>query len=78
MRAYVKSPAQGAATSVYAAVSKEWASKGGKHLSNYEERGEFEKQGKPRGRDDGYKPWAYDEGCLWKDSLKIVGLEGGE
>jgi len=74
----MKSPAQGAATSVYAAVSKKWASKGDKHLSNYEEQGEFEKQGKPQGRDDGYKPWAYDEGRLWKDSLKMVGLEGGE
>lgn len=43
----------------------EWASKGGKYLSNCEEQGEFEKQGKPQGkpqgRDDGYKPWAYDE-----------------
>jgi len=46
----------GAATSVYVAVSKEWTSKGGKHLSNCEEQGEFEKQGKPQGRDDGYKP----------------------
>lgn len=41
---------------VYAAVSKEWASKGGKHSSNYEEQGELEKQGKPQGRDGGYKP----------------------
>lgn len=39
----------------------EWASKGGKYLSNCEEQGEFEKQGEPQGRDDGYKPWAYDE-----------------
>ena len=50
-------------------------------MSNCEEQGEFEKQGKPQGRDDGYKPWPYDEeeeGRLWKDSLKMVGLEGGE
>jgi hypothetical protein len=63
----MKSPAQGAATSVYVAVNEEWASKGSKYLSNCEEQGEFEKQGMPQGRDDGYKPWAYDEeeeGCL--------------
>ena len=80
-RVYMKSPAQGAATSVYAAVSKEQASRGSKYLSNCEEQGEFEKQGKPQGRDDGYKLWAYGEereGRLWKDSLKMVGLEGGE
>lgn len=62
-------------------LSKEWASKSGKYLSNCEQQGEFEKQGKPEGRDDGYKPWAYDEegeGRLWKDSLKMVGLDGGE
>lgn len=81
VRAYMKSPAQDAVTSVYVAVSKEWASRGSKYLSNCEEQGEFEKQGKPEGRDDGYKPWAYDEegeGRLWKDSLKMVGLDGGE
>lgn len=30
-------------------------------VSICEEQGEFEKQGKPQGRDDGYKPWTYDE-----------------
>ena len=57
----MKRLAQGAVTSVYVAVGKGWASKGGKYLSNCEEQGEFEKQGMPQGRDDGYKPWAYDE-----------------
>ena len=57
----MKGPAQGAATSMYVAVSKEWANKDSKYLSNCEEQGELEKQGKPQGRDDGYKPWAYDE-----------------
>ncbi|OCL05058.1 short-chain dehydrogenase [Glonium stellatum] len=81
VRAYMKSPAQGAATSVYAAVSKEWANKGGRYLSDCAEQGEFGKQDKPQGRDDGYKPWAYDEEGerrLWKDSLKMVGLVGEE
>ena len=33
----LKSPAQGAATTVYAAISKEWANKGGKYLEDCEE-----------------------------------------
>ena len=49
----MKRLAQGAATSVYAAVGKGWASKGGKYLSNCEEQGEFEKQGKPQGKPQG-------------------------
>jgi NAD(P)-dependent dehydrogenase (short-subunit alcohol dehydrogenase family) len=83
---YMKSPAQGASTSVYAALSEEWKNKGGRYLADCEEQLEYGKKAKAaEGRDtvlgrndDGYKSWAYDqegEEKLWKDSLKMVGLE---
>lgn len=77
---YMKSPAQGAATSVYAAVSKEWEGTGGKYLSDCEVQEAFD----PRRADnqfgigdDGYETWAYNEENeeqLWKDSCKMVGV----
>ncbi|KIM97047.1 hypothetical protein OIDMADRAFT_44476 [Oidiodendron maius Zn] len=72
----MKSPEQGAATTVLAAVGKEWENKGGKYLEDCDEA--------KRGEDDndvfgvGYVRQTYDrknEGRLWKDSLKIVGME---
>ncbi|KAF7194227.1 Oxidoreductase calI, partial [Pseudocercospora fuligena] len=75
---YMKSPAQGAATSVYAALSAEWANKGGRYLSNCVEEKPFAHPGEPMYvPDDGYETWAYDEakeGRLWTDSLKMVGV----
>ncbi|KAK5677323.1 hypothetical protein LTS10_009893 [Elasticomyces elasticus] len=78
---YMKNPEQGAATSIYAALSQEWANKGGKYLSKIVEQGPWD----PRDRSqptsidhDGYESWAYDEENekrLWKDSLKMTGLE---
>jgi NAD(P)-dependent dehydrogenase (short-subunit alcohol dehydrogenase family) len=71
----VMSPEQGAATTVLAAVSKDWENKGGKYLVNCAEA--------VRGEDDGnmesstYVNYTYDpekEARLWKDSLRIVGL----
>jgi NAD(P)-dependent dehydrogenase (short-subunit alcohol dehydrogenase family) len=71
----MKTPEQGAATTVLAAVGKAWEDKGGKYLEDCEE-------GK-RGEDDndtygvGYVRQTYDprnEERLWKDSLKIVGM----
>ena len=71
----LKSPEQGAATTVVAAVGKEWENKGGRYLENCEEA--------PRGKEDGdkfgvgYVGHTYDpnnEKRLWKDSLKIVGI----
>ena len=78
-----KSTAQGAATTVYAALSRDWEGKGGIYLSNCAVMGPFRKQ-PPKSvydddvTDDGYLPHAYDAACegrLWKDSLKMVGLE---
>ncbi|PSN68324.1 NAD(P)-binding protein [Corynespora cassiicola Philippines] len=80
LRACLKSPAQGAATQVYAAVGQEWTHKGGVYLSDcaparsYEE---MEKEGLPKDWNDGYASWSYNpegEEQLWKDSLKFVGL----
>ncbi|KAF7912690.1 uncharacterized protein EAF01_001711 [Botrytis porri] len=76
VRKALKSVEQGAATTVVAAVGKDWEGKGGKYLENC---GEAE-----RGQDD-YQPFGNgwvkqtyhpeDEGRLWRDSLKIVGVE---
>jgi len=73
-----KSPAQGASTTVYAAVSKEWEGKGGRYLEDCTEsppaRG-------PSPSGAGYAPHAYDpegERRLWADSLKVVGLEDSD
>lgn len=71
-----KSAEQGAATTVIAAVGKEWENKGGKYLDNCDVA--------KRGKDDydlfgeGYVRQTYDpenERRLWKDSLKIVGID---
>jgi NAD(P)-dependent dehydrogenase (short-subunit alcohol dehydrogenase family) len=80
VRNYMKSPEQGAATSVYAALSEEWANKGGRYLSNCVEQGPWEPKdpNQPVSIDhDGYREWAYNEEGekrLWRDSLKMVGL----
>jgi NAD(P)-dependent dehydrogenase (short-subunit alcohol dehydrogenase family) len=76
VRNHMLNAEQGAATTVWAAVGKEWEGKGGKYL-------EF-CQVSPPVKDDfspidvGYAPYAYDEvkeGRLWKKSLELVGLE---
>ncbi|KAF2649250.1 putative short-chain dehydrogenase/reductase [Lophiostoma macrostomum CBS 122681] len=73
---WLKNPEQGAATTVWAAVGKEWEGKGGKYLEDCSESEE--------GPDDsdmfgtGYVPQTYNEAeeeRLWKDSVKMVGLE---
>ena len=72
----LKSVEQGAATTVLAAVGKEWEGRGGKYLEDCEEA--------ERGADDGdffnsgWVKQTYDEveeGRLWKDSLDIVGMK---
>lgn len=74
----MKSAEQGAATSVYAALSEEWKRKGGRYLSNCVEEKPFTHDYPAYVGDDGYETWAYNkenEKRLWKDSLKMVGLE---
>ncbi|MCJ1423466.1 hypothetical protein MMC29_001349 [Sticta canariensis] len=68
---YMKSVEQGAATSVYAAVSKDWEGRGGKYLENCAESVAHDGSGM-----DGYAPHAYDAAAaqrLWDLSLKLVG-----
>ena len=74
--------AQGAATSVYAAVSSEWEGRGGRFLSDCVEKGPMV-PGNPMVvfGDEGYAPWAYDEESarkLWADSCGFVGVENDE
>lgn len=72
---HLKSNAQGAATTVYAAISKDWEGKGGLYLENCAESGPVQE---PRTLLSlGYAPHAFDEEKeknLWLDSLKMVGL----
>ena len=68
---YLKSSEQGAATSVLAAVGKEYEGKGRLYLNDCETAEE-----KMTGQ-NGYMPYAFDkekEARLWNDSLKMVGL----
>lgn len=73
---WMKTPEQGAATSVWAAVAKELEGKGGKYLDDVAEAEKVAPEGwaaRP-----GYAPSAYDpptEKRLWTESLKLVGLE---
>ncbi|KAH8800430.1 hypothetical protein F5884DRAFT_847883 [Xylogone sp. PMI_703] len=65
-----KTAAQGAATTVYAAVR-------GRYLSSCMEMGLFRGEDITDPRDEGYAAWAYDqekEDRLWADSLKMVGI----
>lgn len=76
---YMKSPAQGAATSVYAAVSKDWEGTGGKYLSDCEVQLAFRRDTAHAFGigDDGYETWVYNEeneDRLWKESCKMVGV----
>ncbi|RBR11241.1 uncharacterized protein FIESC28_09125 [Fusarium coffeatum] len=78
MAQYLKSPEQGAATTVYAAVSKEWEGKGGKYLSNCAEEPSLEKGADPSSVVSGYADWVYNEESekrLWDESLKMVKWE---
>lgn len=81
VQAYMKDVEQGAATSVYAALSEEWKNKGGRYLSNCQEEGPFHSENPMQTGDDGYAKWAYDQAAeerLWKESLQMVGLNADE
>tara|TARA_R110002060_G_scaffold48664_2_gene59617 strand:- start:418 stop:918 length:501 start_codon:yes stop_codon:yes gene_type:complete len=72
----MKSVEQGAVTSVWAAVGKDWAHAGGKYLVNCAEAGTYV-EGEDKFTALGYAPWAYDMNKaerLWSDSLKLVGV----
>ncbi|CRK29842.1 hypothetical protein BN1708_015687 [Verticillium longisporum] len=74
----MKSVAQGAATSIYAALSNEWEGRGGRYLSNLAEEGPAEISENWLQSEVGYAPWAYDEEAareLWEKSNKLVGID---
>ncbi|RSM02791.1 hypothetical protein CDV31_010750 [Fusarium ambrosium] len=74
---YMKSIAQGAATPVWAAIGKEWETKGGRYFAEVSEEGPL------RGSESdvirlGYAPHAYDEDGekrLWELGLKLIGAQ---
>ncbi|UPL01225.1 hypothetical protein LCI18_012159 [Fusarium solani-melongenae] len=73
-----KSATQGAATTVYAALSKEWENRGGRYLVDCAEGPAVRPGSDPMSFDGGYSPWAYDGGKaarLWADSNKMVGFD---
>ncbi|KIL86201.1 hypothetical protein FAVG1_10598 [Fusarium avenaceum] len=73
----MKNPEQGAATSVWAAVGKDWEQEGGKYLVDCAV-AEPSLGGEDKVITPTYAAYAYDaekEGKLWKDSLKLVGLD---
>lgn len=75
---YMKNAEQGAATTVYAALSKDWEGRGGRYL---EDCGESEQTTSQDPLSNGYAPHAYNEEGekrLWADSLKFVGLKDEE
>lgn len=72
---YFKSPAQGAATTVWAALAPDFNDLGGKYLESCQVANAWTESNGQWG--DGYAPWAYDEvkeGKLWKASLELLGL----
>ena len=73
----LKSPQQGAATTVWAAAAKALDGMGGKYLENCQiSRAWAEADGQ---WGVGHAAWAYDEekeGRLWEKSLELVGLKG--
>ncbi|KXG54624.1 Short-chain dehydrogenase/reductase SDR [Penicillium griseofulvum] len=76
----IKSAEQGAATTVWAAVSKTWKHEGGKYLVNCAVAEPYV-EGDDKLSALGYAPYAYDvekAKRLWSDSLKLVGLPDEE
>lgn len=70
-----KSPEQGAATTIWAAIGKELEGRGGIYLAECAEAGPSEDESAFYGF--GYAKHAFDpeaEGLLWRDSLSLVGL----
>ena len=74
MEPWMKSVPQGAATTVWAAVSPEWEGKGGEYLEDCHTAKPWTEQSGPL---EGAMPWALDREQarrLWTESLKMVGM----
>ncbi|CAK7246089.1 MAG: hypothetical protein STHCBS139747_007711 [Sporothrix thermara] len=79
VHSYSRSPEQGAATSIFAAVARELEGKGGVYLEDCAIAPAIDiVDNSPAGQlAVGFAPWAYDppkEDLLWTESLKLVGL----
>ncbi|KAH8128110.1 hypothetical protein ACSS6W_011095 [Trichoderma asperelloides] len=75
---YWKSPEQGAATTVWAAVAKELEGNGGKYLDDCQIARPHDAQTSGK-QGPGYAPWAYNpegEVKLWSKTLEILELNG--
>ena len=73
---YWKSPEQGAATSVWAAVATELEGKGGKYLDDCQVAAP-RNPAKSGGQGPGYGSWAYNsegEAKLWKKTLELINM----
>lgn len=76
-----RSTQQGSATTVWAAVGREWEGRGGRYLEDCQEAGAYPPEEERKKNSIGYAPWAFDEEKeerLWRESLVMVGLEEGE
>ena len=76
---HMKSPAQGAATTVWAAIAREWEGKGGKYLEDCQVSPPVEEGYTVMS--PGYEKYTYDpesEKKLWTLSLQMIGLEDDE
>ncbi|EWY81056.1 hypothetical protein FOYG_15343 [Fusarium oxysporum NRRL 32931] len=76
----LRNKAQGAATTVYAAVSKEWEGRGGKYLADFVEERPVRPGVEPTSPELGHAVWIYDEEAeqkLWELSERLVGLQSG-
>lgn len=74
----LKSAPQGAATTIYAALSKEWEGRGGKYLSNCAVEPPISTDRTWQEGASGHAAWAYDEASaskLWDESNKLVGIK---
>lgn len=76
MRKWMKSPAQGAATTVWAAVGREWEGKGGVYLEDCQVSPPAPAKADLAATERGFKPYAYDvDGAkkLWEVSCQQTG-----
>lgn len=73
----LRNKAQGAATTVYAVVSKDWEGRGGKYLADFVEERLVRPGVEPTSPELGHAAWIYDEEAerkLWELSERLVGL----
>ncbi|CCT75389.1 related to reductases [Fusarium fujikuroi IMI 58289] len=73
----LRNKAQGAATTVYATVSKDWEGRGGKYLADFVEERLVRPGVEPTSPELGHAVWIYDEEAerkLWELSERLVGL----